>query len=163
MAQEPDQQRRADSRRLAGYAFVTNESGHPLMVTGPDQHLAFPGGETIADEPAVQPAAYHLRRLGLSIAPGPILSVDHMEAYPLGGAPDVINFLFYCGKLTAPQVKSIATPKGQFEFVNPKFFHWSMTRYQRRCLDVALDALTNNTGCPYLRNGLRISHLSVSA
>ncbi|MCC3768346.1 hypothetical protein [Streptomyces sp. UNOC14_S4] len=170
MQQQTPERRKAIGRRIFGHAFVTNKAGHPLMVIGPDGRLALPGGETVGDEPAVRPAAYHLRRLGLDITPGPLLLVDHTEAHPLGAPAGAITFVFHCGTLTASQTQSVAVPARDpglqgIAFVNPNHWYGDMTRTQQRRFTAALDTLTadRDAGCPYLWNGLRATHAPVPA
>ncbi|MCC3767725.1 hypothetical protein [Streptomyces sp. UNOC14_S4] len=168
--QQTAERRKAIGRRIFGYAFVTNKAGHPLMVIGPDGHLALPGGETVGDEPAVRPAAYHLRRLGLDVRPGPLLLVDHTEAHPLGAPAGAVTFVFHCGTLTTPQERSVAVPARDpslrgITFVNPNHWYGDMTRSQQRRFNSALESLTTGTiiGCPYLWNGIRADRASAPA
>ncbi|MCA6096668.1 hypothetical protein LE181_31490 [Streptomyces sp. SCA3-4] len=133
------------------------------MVTRPSGSLELPGGESKMEEPAVRPAAYALRRLGLHMTPGPLLAVDHMEAIPLGAYGDRLTFIFYCGQLPEPEAEAL--PAGPLpddvtgvQFLHPAYLHPSLTPYDRRCLDAALAALKDKTGAPYLRNALRITH-----
>ncbi|KJY41442.1 hypothetical protein VR41_12635 [Streptomyces sp. NRRL B-1568] len=155
--------------RLSGQAFVTNNQGHPLMVTRPSGELELPGGVAVGEEPALQPVAYHLRRLGLTTRPGPVLLVDHVEATPLGAVGDRLNFIFGCGELSPGEIASIGSPKlpddvTSWQFVDLKYFHAGITPYHRRCLDAAVATLTSGARTPYLRNALRISaQLSVPA
>ncbi|WP_146166730.1 hypothetical protein [Streptosporangium nondiastaticum] len=143
-----------------GQALVTNRHGHTLMVTRPSGSLELPGGESKLEEPAVRPAAYSLRRLGLHNTPGPLLTVDHMEAIPLGATGDRFTFIFYCGQLTDSEAAALlASPLPddvtELTFLNPIYLHPSLSPYDRRCLDAALAALRDKTGTPYLRNGIR--------
>jgi hypothetical protein len=153
-------------RQIFGHAFVTNEQGHPLMVTRPTGELELPGGLTALEESAVGPAAYHLRRLGLAKQPGPILLVDHTEALFLGAAGDRFTFIFYGGKLTPTEIASICAhghpdDVTAWRFVDPRFYEAGITRYHRRCLDVAVTAAATGAGAPYLRNALRITAAAV--
>lgn len=147
-------------RRIFGQALVTNAKGHPLMVTRPSGAVELPGGESKMEEPAVRPAAYSLRRLGLHMTPGPLLAVDHLEAVPLGAVGDRFTFIFYCGQLTDSETEAVLTTEPPPDvtavtFLNPIYLHPSVTAYDRRCLDAALATLTAKAGTPYLRNAFR--------
>ncbi|MEX2984592.1 hypothetical protein [Streptomyces sp. C36] len=132
------------------------------MVTRPNGKLELPGGVTALDEPAVDPAAYHLRRLGLDRRPGPILLVDHMEPIRLSDDNDRLDFIFYCGKLTPAECEALGAPGlpddvTAWRFVNLQYYEVGITAYHRRCLNAAVTACAAGTGSPYLRNGLRIN------
>ncbi|MFV8128810.1 hypothetical protein [Streptomyces syringium] len=77
-----------------------------------------------------------------------------MEATPLGAVGDRLNFIFYCGKLGPSEIESIGAPElptdvRGWEFVDPRYFRAGITPYQRRCLDIAVAALSADTGTPY--------------
>lgn len=149
-------------RQVFGYAFITNQQGWPLMVNRPTGELELPGGVTALEEPALRPAGYHLRCLGLDKRPGPILLVDHMEAIPLGATGDRLAFIFHFGELTPTDTTAI----GQhglpddvtgWRFVDPRFFQVGITSYHRRILDAAVTAATTGIGAPYLYNARRVT------
>lgn len=149
-------------RQVFGYAFITNEQGRPLMVTRPTGGLELPGGATRLEEPALRPAAYHLRCLGIDKRPGPILLVDHMEATPLGATGDRITFVFHCGELT-PTGANVIGQHGLpddvigWRFVDTRFFHAGITTHHRRILDATVIAATTGAGAPYLYNARRVT------
>ncbi|MBH1936144.1 hypothetical protein I5Q34_18020 [Streptomyces sp. AV19] len=157
-------------RRLIGQMLLTNELGHPLLVTsGATGRRQLPGGTALRRETALWTAAYHVRRqLGIHRDPGPVLTIDHTDPEPSSpGDAESLTVVVHGGSLRTAQTACITLPQGgdteilAWGFVDPARWPDSVDAQQQRCIEAALTAL--DTGCPYLRNGRRLSSYAVTA
>ncbi|WP_171165006.1 hypothetical protein [Streptomyces sp. I05A-00742] len=160
--------------RLLGHALLTNDLGHPLLVTlaspGGRARRVLPGGPALPGETALWAATYHARRmLGVPVDPGHVVAVDH-DARVSGPEGESIQFVVDCGRLSAEQATCVNLPRtagdGTDEvlawgFVDPACWPAEVEPYERRRVEAALGAV--GAGCRYLCAGERAARYSVTA